>query len=128
MGDSAKDKRREQLKRWAGSCTDKEPAVPRRRWRGNVEESEAVNNEQPRLLSRDGDGHGANTEESLDHGTGPLLKRRLYLNADYVQLLLLLLLFYDKLRPTAALVMRMIWRNTQLTTTTSSSATASYHK
>ncbi|XP_028458172.1 protein phosphatase 1 regulatory subunit 12C isoform X1 [Perca flavescens] len=37
MGDSAKTKRREQLKRWAGSCTDKALAVPRRRWRGDAE-------------------------------------------------------------------------------------------
>uniref|UniRef100_A0A3Q1I814 cGMP-dependent protein kinase interacting domain-containing protein n=1 Tax=Anabas testudineus TaxID=64144 RepID=A0A3Q1I814_ANATE len=38
MGDSARTKRREQLKRWAGSCTDKAPAVPRRRWRGDAED------------------------------------------------------------------------------------------
>ncbi|KAJ8002032.1 hypothetical protein DPEC_G00175590 [Dallia pectoralis] len=47
MGDTAKDKRREQLKRWSGSSTDREPAVPRRRWRGDAEpavDSEAVNN------------------------------------------------------------------------------------
>ena len=37
MGDSARTKRREQLKRWAGSCTDKALAVPRRRWRGDAE-------------------------------------------------------------------------------------------
>ncbi|KAG9350247.1 hypothetical protein JZ751_026601 [Albula glossodonta] len=35
MADAAKAKRREQLKRWAGSSTDKQPAVPRQRWRGN---------------------------------------------------------------------------------------------
>uniref|UniRef100_A0A4W5NVD0 Protein phosphatase 1 regulatory subunit 12A n=1 Tax=Hucho hucho TaxID=62062 RepID=A0A4W5NVD0_9TELE len=34
MGDTARDKRQEQLKRWSGSSTDREPAVPRRRWRG----------------------------------------------------------------------------------------------
>ncbi|XP_040893100.1 protein phosphatase 1 regulatory subunit 12C isoform X2 [Toxotes jaculatrix] len=38
MGDSAKTKRREQLKRWAGSCTDKASAVPRRRCRGDAVE------------------------------------------------------------------------------------------
>uniref|UniRef100_A0A3B4THM3 Protein phosphatase 1, regulatory subunit 12C n=1 Tax=Seriola dumerili TaxID=41447 RepID=A0A3B4THM3_SERDU len=38
MGDSARTKRREQLKRWAGSCTDKASAVPRRRWRGDAED------------------------------------------------------------------------------------------
>ncbi|XP_078121579.1 protein phosphatase 1 regulatory subunit 12C isoform X2 [Sander vitreus] len=37
MGDSARTKRREQLKRWAGSRTDKALAVPRRRWRGDAE-------------------------------------------------------------------------------------------
>uniref|UniRef100_G3Q2A9 cGMP-dependent protein kinase interacting domain-containing protein n=1 Tax=Gasterosteus aculeatus aculeatus TaxID=481459 RepID=G3Q2A9_GASAC len=37
MGDSARTKRREQLKRWAGSCTNKASAVPRRRWRGNAQ-------------------------------------------------------------------------------------------
>ncbi|XP_041837884.1 protein phosphatase 1 regulatory subunit 12C isoform X2 [Melanotaenia boesemani] len=36
MGDSARTKRREQLKRWAGSCTDKASDVPRRRWRGDA--------------------------------------------------------------------------------------------
>ncbi|XP_076872018.1 protein phosphatase 1 regulatory subunit 12C isoform X2 [Brachyhypopomus gauderio] len=41
MGDAAKSQRREQLKRWYGSCTDKEPAVPRRRWRGEEEDGEA---------------------------------------------------------------------------------------
>uniref|UniRef100_A0A673ZPC1 Protein phosphatase 1, regulatory subunit 12C n=1 Tax=Salmo trutta TaxID=8032 RepID=A0A673ZPC1_SALTR len=39
MGDTAKDKRQEQLKRWSGSSTDREPAVPRRRWRGDVEDA-----------------------------------------------------------------------------------------
>lgn len=37
MGDSARTKRREQLKRWAGSCTDRASDVPRRRWRGDGE-------------------------------------------------------------------------------------------
>ncbi|KPP75992.1 hypothetical protein Z043_104712, partial [Scleropages formosus] len=36
MADAAKSKRREQLKRWAGSNTDREPAVPRRRRRGDA--------------------------------------------------------------------------------------------
>lgn len=36
MGDVAKAKRREQLKRWSGSSTDREPPVPRQRWRGDV--------------------------------------------------------------------------------------------
>ncbi|XP_049427461.1 protein phosphatase 1 regulatory subunit 12C isoform X2 [Epinephelus fuscoguttatus] len=70
MGDSARTKRREQLKRWAGSCTDKAPAVPRRRWRGDVEngagEPEAElsdpSRDQPVCVSRD--------------GSSPFLKRR----------------------------------------------------
>uniref|UniRef100_A0A672FCV6 Protein phosphatase 1 regulatory subunit 12C-like n=1 Tax=Salarias fasciatus TaxID=181472 RepID=A0A672FCV6_SALFA len=37
MGDSARTKRREQLKRWTGSCTDRASDVPRRRWVGDGE-------------------------------------------------------------------------------------------
>ncbi|XP_033480435.1 protein phosphatase 1 regulatory subunit 12C isoform X4 [Epinephelus lanceolatus] len=70
MGDSARTKRREQLKRWAGSCTDKAPAVPRRRWRGDADngagEPEAElsdpSRDQPVCVSRD--------------GSSPFLKRR----------------------------------------------------
>uniref|UniRef100_A0A673HI56 Protein phosphatase 1 regulatory subunit 12C-like n=1 Tax=Sinocyclocheilus rhinocerous TaxID=307959 RepID=A0A673HI56_9TELE len=36
MGDAAVTKRREQLTRWSGSSTDREPAVPRSRWRGET--------------------------------------------------------------------------------------------
>ncbi|XP_052455282.1 protein phosphatase 1 regulatory subunit 12C [Carassius gibelio] len=36
MGDAAVAKRREQLTRWLGSSTDREPAVPRSRWRGDT--------------------------------------------------------------------------------------------
>ncbi|XP_069047892.1 protein phosphatase 1 regulatory subunit 12C [Lepisosteus oculatus] len=39
MADAAKAKRREQLKRWAGSSTDREPIVPRRRRRGGSGEA-----------------------------------------------------------------------------------------
>ncbi|KAF0037876.1 hypothetical protein F2P81_010750 [Scophthalmus maximus] len=70
MGDSARTKRREQLKRWAGSCTDKASAVPRRRWRGDAEdgagEPEAELSDPPR-------------EQPVSVGTdevSPLLKRR----------------------------------------------------
>uniref|UniRef100_A0A4W5N5Y7 Protein phosphatase 1, regulatory subunit 12C n=1 Tax=Hucho hucho TaxID=62062 RepID=A0A4W5N5Y7_9TELE len=59
MGDTAKDKRQEQLKRWSGSSTDREPAVPRRRWRGDVEDvggSEAVNNAVSKDHSQDVEG------------------------------------------------------------------------
>ncbi|KAJ8264626.1 hypothetical protein GJAV_G00151420 [Gymnothorax javanicus] len=38
--EAAKAKRREQLKRWASSSTDKQSAVPRTRWRGNESEFE----------------------------------------------------------------------------------------
>ncbi|XP_022049031.2 protein phosphatase 1 regulatory subunit 12C isoform X1 [Acanthochromis polyacanthus] len=61
MGDSARTKRREQLKRWAGSCTDKSSDVPRRRRRGDAgegaaePEAELCNppQEQPVCLGRD---------------------------------------------------------------------------
>ncbi|XP_044044767.1 protein phosphatase 1 regulatory subunit 12C isoform X3 [Siniperca chuatsi] len=70
MGDSAKSKRREQLKRWAESCTNKASAVPRRRWGGDAEngagEPEAELGDPPRdqLVSVGRD------------ETSPLLKRR----------------------------------------------------
>lgn len=38
MGDAAKVQRREQIKRWNGSSTDKQPAAPRRRWRDEEED------------------------------------------------------------------------------------------
>ncbi|XP_033827163.1 protein phosphatase 1 regulatory subunit 12C [Periophthalmus magnuspinnatus] len=71
MGDSARSKRREQLKRWAGSCTDKASAVPRRRWRGDAEERaplnpEAKHYEQPTNEPESGEG---------EH-ISPLIKRR----------------------------------------------------
>ncbi|KAJ0050834.1 hypothetical protein NL108_008180 [Boleophthalmus pectinirostris] len=71
MGDSARSKRREQLKRWAGSCTDKASAVPRRRWRGDAEESVPLNPEaklceQPTNQPESGEG---------EH-ISPLIKRR----------------------------------------------------
>uniref|UniRef100_A0A3B3S6F2 Protein phosphatase 1, regulatory subunit 12C n=1 Tax=Paramormyrops kingsleyae TaxID=1676925 RepID=A0A3B3S6F2_9TELE len=47
MADAAKSKRREQLKRWAGSMTDREPAVPRRRWRGDAWEAGEPKARQP---------------------------------------------------------------------------------
>ncbi|XP_051241542.1 protein phosphatase 1 regulatory subunit 12C isoform X2 [Dicentrarchus labrax] len=70
MGDSARAKRREQLKRWAGSFTDKASAVARRRWRGEAEngagEPEAELSDPP-------------TDQPVSVGrdeTSPLLKRR----------------------------------------------------
>lgn len=72
MGDSARTKRREQLKRWAGSCTDKASAVPRRRWRGHSEEGapldpEAKHCELPTTEPESGGG---------GEQISPLLKRR----------------------------------------------------
>ncbi|XP_035602647.2 protein phosphatase 1 regulatory subunit 12C-like isoform X2 [Oncorhynchus keta] len=75
MGDTAKDKRQEQLKRWSGSSTDREPAEPRRRWRGDVEDagcSEAVNNSVSKDHSQDVEGSGSTTGEANSR----LLKRR----------------------------------------------------
>lgn len=73
MGDSARTKRREQLKRWAGSCTDKASAVARRRWRGDAEngagEPEAELCDPPRDPPRDPPVSGTD-------GASPQLKRR----------------------------------------------------
>ncbi|XP_072240242.1 protein phosphatase 1 regulatory subunit 12C isoform X2 [Leuresthes tenuis] len=70
MGDSARTKRREQLKRWAGSCTDKASDVPRRRWRGDAGEGagepEAELNDPPTEQSE-----SAERDES-----SPILRRR----------------------------------------------------
>lgn len=69
MGDSARTKRREQLKRWAGSCTDKASAVPRRRWRWDAEDGAG----EPEAELRD-----PTTEQSLSttDESSPLSKRR----------------------------------------------------
>lgn len=70
MGDSAKTKRREQLKRWEGSYTDKASAVARRGWRGDAEngsqepEAELGDPQRDQLVS-------VSKDES-----SPLLKRR----------------------------------------------------
>lgn len=68
MGDSAKTKRREQLKRWAGSCTDKASAVPRRRWRGDAEGKAG---EPEAELSCDPPG-----EQLVSDEMSPIFKRR----------------------------------------------------
>ncbi|KAM6972010.1 protein phosphatase 1 regulatory subunit 12C [Aplochiton taeniatus] len=89
MGDTAKDKRREQLKRWAGSCTDREPAVPRLRWRGDVGQvtlavagdSEAKNNEPLKDHSQD-ESRSQSTVEEIPGRTGQLLKRRTIVRFD----------------------------------------------
>ncbi|XP_058496969.1 protein phosphatase 1 regulatory subunit 12C isoform X2 [Solea solea] len=66
MGDSARTKRREQLKRWAGSCTDKASAVPRRRWPGDAEDCEGELVEPPREQA----------VTAVSDEVSPLLKRR----------------------------------------------------
>ncbi|XP_061685783.1 protein phosphatase 1 regulatory subunit 12C [Syngnathoides biaculeatus] len=70
MGDSARTKRREQLKRWAGSCTDKASALPRRRWRGDAVER---GTDEP-----EGEQQGRSDEEPVSKSdeSSPLLKRR----------------------------------------------------
>uniref|UniRef100_A0A3B5KGW7 Protein phosphatase 1, regulatory subunit 12C n=1 Tax=Takifugu rubripes TaxID=31033 RepID=A0A3B5KGW7_TAKRU len=70
MGDSARTKRREQLKRWAGSSTDRAPAAARRRWRTAVENGSA---EAEAVLGN------TLTDPSVSvsrEETSPLLKRR----------------------------------------------------
>ncbi|XP_071360694.1 protein phosphatase 1 regulatory subunit 12C isoform X1 [Trachinotus anak] len=67
MGDSAKTKRREQLKRWAGSCTDKASAVPRRRWRGDAEDRAG----EPEAELSDPPG-----EQPVSNEISPILKPR----------------------------------------------------
>uniref|UniRef100_A0A1A7WKB1 Protein phosphatase 1 regulatory subunit n=1 Tax=Iconisemion striatum TaxID=60296 RepID=A0A1A7WKB1_9TELE len=70
MGDTAKAKRREQLKRWAGSSTDKASDVPRRRRRGDAAhgagEAEAEKSDPPE----------EQPESAGGDGNSPSLKRR----------------------------------------------------
>lgn len=70
MGDSARIKRREQLKRWDGSCTDRASALARRRWRSDAENGPGDPEAELSDPIRDQSG-SVGTEE-----TGPLLKRR----------------------------------------------------
>ena len=70
MGDSARAKRREQLKRWDGSCTDKASAVARRRVRGDAENGSGEPEAELSDPSRDQPGSVGRDESS------PLLKRR----------------------------------------------------
>ncbi|XP_060774910.1 protein phosphatase 1 regulatory subunit 12C [Neoarius graeffei] len=55
MGDAAKVQRREQLKRWNGSSTDRQPAAPRRRWRDEEEDNREDG-------AQFGDGHPADRQ------------------------------------------------------------------
>uniref|UniRef100_A0A1A8HHP2 Protein phosphatase 1, regulatory subunit 12C n=1 Tax=Nothobranchius korthausae TaxID=1143690 RepID=A0A1A8HHP2_9TELE len=70
MGDTAKAKRREQLKRWNGSSTDKASDVPRRRRRGDAAhgagEAEAEQSDPP----------GEQPESAGGDGSSPNLKQR----------------------------------------------------
>lgn len=70
MGDSARTKRREQLNRWDGSCTDKASATARRRWRG---ESENGSGDLEAELSEPLRHHSVSVNKDR---TSPLLKRR----------------------------------------------------
>ncbi|XP_030001661.1 protein phosphatase 1 regulatory subunit 12C isoform X2 [Sphaeramia orbicularis] len=72
MGDSARTKRREQLKRWAGSCTDRASAVPRRRWRGDAADGAA----DPEAKLSDPPSDQSGETVGTDHESSPLLKRR----------------------------------------------------
>lgn len=71
MGDSARTKRREQLKRWSGSCTDRAPAEVHRRWRSGVEKDSGEAEAELGDTLRD-----PSVSASRDE-TSPLLKRRL---------------------------------------------------
>lgn len=73
MGDSARTKRREQLKRWAGSSTDRAPAAARRRWRIAVENGSAEAEAEAVLGNTLRDPSVSVSREE----TSPLLKRRL---------------------------------------------------
>nr|XP_020449792.1 protein phosphatase 1 regulatory subunit 12C isoform X1 [Monopterus albus]XP_020449793.1 protein phosphatase 1 regulatory subunit 12C isoform X1 [Monopterus albus] len=70
MGDAARTKRREQLKRWAGSCTDKASVVPRRRWRGDTDDG--AGEPEPELSNSPKDQPVSGGKDE----TSPLLKRR----------------------------------------------------
>lgn len=71
MGDSARTKRREQLKRWSGSSTDRAPAEVHRRWRSGVENDSGEAEAELGDTLRD-----PSVSASRDE-TSPLLKRRL---------------------------------------------------
>ncbi|XP_030637932.1 protein phosphatase 1 regulatory subunit 12C [Chanos chanos] len=76
MGDAAKAKRREQLKRWYGSSTDREPDVPRQRWRGDVDEAVEPEAENTDLTGRSKDADGSRPNAVEHHGAQPRKRRR----------------------------------------------------
>lgn len=70
MGDSARTRRREQLKRWDGSCTDNASALARRSWRGDAENGSGEPEAELSYPLRDQPVSAGRDE------TSPLLKRR----------------------------------------------------
>lgn len=70
MGDSARIKRREQLKRWDGSCTDRASAVARRRWQSDVENGPGDPEAELGEPVKEHSGSGSREE------TGPVIKKR----------------------------------------------------
>ncbi|XP_017297110.1 protein phosphatase 1 regulatory subunit 12C [Kryptolebias marmoratus] len=70
MGDTAKSKRREQLKRWAGSSTDRASDVPRRRRRGDAADRAAEAAAEP------SERPGEHPETAGRDGSSPVLRRR----------------------------------------------------
>lgn len=77
MGDSARTKRREQLKRWAGSSTDRAPAAARRRWRIAVENGSAEAEAEAEAEAVLGNTLRDPSVSVSREETSPLLKRRL---------------------------------------------------
>lgn len=71
MGDSARIKRREQLKRWDGSCTDRASAVARRRWRSDVENGPGDPEAELGEPIKEHSGSGSGEETG-----GPVVKKR----------------------------------------------------
>lgn len=70
MGDSARTKRREQLRRWDGSCTDLASAVARRRWRSDAE------NGQGEPEAELGEPIKEHSDSGSREETGPVVKKR----------------------------------------------------
>ncbi|CAG5944917.1 unnamed protein product [Menidia menidia] len=80
MGDSARTKRREQLKRWSGSCTDKASDVPRRRWRGDAGDGTGEREAEER--EAEAEDPQREPPESAHRGeSSPVLRRRIIVTA-----------------------------------------------
>ncbi|KAJ8364865.1 hypothetical protein SKAU_G00136960 [Synaphobranchus kaupii] len=76
MADAAKAKRREQLKRWARSSTDKQSAVPRIRWKGDERESEEIDQVSVGLAAGPIEGNGKSAMEGDVEPTRSIKRRR----------------------------------------------------